>query len=118
MSGAKNKSSVSGMRSIDTKNGNGGDRVCLITFSCMHPPSSSFPILTTYRLAKDRVVFPLTEKGTNDGQIQTYFNSLAPPEGGTAFFDALGSAFYIAAANPSKNEQWLIALTDGDDNQR
>lgn len=100
MSGAKNTSSVAGMRSIYTKDINVSDRVCLITFS-----------------SYNSVIFPLLEKGPNDGRIRMHFDSLRKPEGGTSFFDALGAAFNMAAGNPSTNEQWIIALTDGDDNQ-
>ena len=61
-------------------------------------------------------ILELTMKEGNEEAIKQTIQSLEQPYGRTAFYDAVGYAYAKLEAQTSQNEQWLIALTDGDDN--
>jgi len=100
MSGSKNQASLSGIKSIFDQQVTTSDNVCVITFN-----------------AVSTAVIPLTKKGGNERAIMSQIEQLTHPNGGTAFFDALGSAFAHVATSNNDRDHWIIALTDGDDNQ-
>jgi len=100
MAGGKNKASLEGIRSIFNDQVNSNDNVSVITFN-----------------TESNQVFPLQQKGGHEKEILNHIEFLTYPNGGTAFFDALGTAFEAVGKASNKRDQWIIALTDGDDNQ-
>jgi tetratricopeptide (TPR) repeat protein len=99
MSGRRIKAAVNGMEKIFKDQVNPQDLISLILFD-----SSS------------RVLIRPTMKEGNEKPIMQMFQKLNQPHGATAYYDALGQAFEDFLARPTPNEQWIIALTDGDDN--
>jgi tetratricopeptide (TPR) repeat protein len=100
MAGKRIKSALRGIKNIYKDQTNPNDIVSLITFS-----------------TNSRVIFePDTKEGT-EKKFMKLLARLTKPGGGTAFYDALKDAFDDYYRRPSPNDQWIIALTDGDDNQ-
>ncbi|MCH8908593.1 MAG: tetratricopeptide repeat protein, partial [Candidatus Heimdallarchaeota archaeon] len=99
MSGRRIRAAVSGIRNIFKNQVNPGDTASLILFDY-----------------QSRVIISPILKEGNEKLFMSSFQRLNRPSGGTAFYDALGLAFNDFLHRPSTNEQWIIALTDGDDN--
>jgi tetratricopeptide (TPR) repeat protein len=99
MSGKRIKAAVQGIRNIFKDQVNSYDMVSLIIFDVY-----------------SQVLIPPVQKEGNEKLFMQTFQKLDRPNGGTAFFDALSMAFYDFITRPTSNEQWIIALTDGDDN--
>jgi tetratricopeptide (TPR) repeat protein len=59
-------------------------------------------------------VFKFNKKGDSRNEFHKAINDLLRPIGGTALYDAMGIAFNTI--QNLSNEQWIIVLTDGDDN--
>jgi len=103
MAGAKNKASLQGMRDVYEKCIRAADRVSLVIFN-----------------EKCETVLPLVSRQDRHEHILQQLNRYTRPNGGTAFFDALGIAFDMCAHNQAagiNTDKWIIALTDGEDNQ-
>jgi len=63
-------------------------------------------------------LFPLLEKKDNNMKILEHFSRIGSPTGGTSFFDAIGVCLdQLEAKVPHADQQWIVALTDGEDNQ-
>jgi len=58
----------------------------------------------------------LKAKSANEEKFRNLFMTLTSPLGGTSFFDALDTAMNELSKSKSKREKWIIALTDGEDN--
>ncbi len=64
------------------------------------------------------IIFTLAEKKRNTIQLRRQFEDSLKPSGGTALYSALMEAMRLfQKADPRENTQWIIALTDGDDNE-
>ena len=64
------------------------------------------------------VVFSLVEKKKNTVFLRKSIEDSHKPSGGTAFYNALFEALKIfARAEQRLVSKWIIALTDGDDNE-
>ena len=99
MRGRRIAASLRGLIEIFQNQINPNDRVSFLTFS---------------EFVQEQI--ELTDKEGNEEEILSTINSLEQPYGTTAFYDALGYAYSKLEAQEGSNEQWLIALTDGDDN--
>ncbi|MCY3414724.1 MAG: tetratricopeptide repeat protein [Candidatus Heimdallarchaeota archaeon] len=99
MSGRRIKSAVNGMRNIFDNQVNDDDFVSIIKFSDI----TSF------------VVRPLRKDESKD-IFQSAFRRLNRPSGATAFYDALGLSIKEFIERPTSIDQFIVALTDGDDN--
>ncbi|MHA2253238.1 MAG: tetratricopeptide repeat protein [Candidatus Kariarchaeaceae archaeon] len=99
MSGKRITAAVNGIRNIFKDQVNSQDLVSLILFD-----------------TQSRVLIPPVTKEDNEKRFMQTFAKLNRPTGGTAFYDALNQAFADFISRPTPNEQWIIALTDGDDN--
>jgi len=103
MSGAKNRAALKGMKDIYDLRVREADKVSLILFS-----------------SSMEIALPLMAKGANHAHILQQLGRYTSPNGGTAFFDALGEAFRQLTspeAAASNSDKWIVALTDGEDNQ-
>lgn len=99
MAGKKNRASVKGVQDIFKNQVNDGDIVSLILFE-----------------SQTKTIFSPMKKEGNERAFLLELDRLKYPMGATAMFDAIGLAFSDFIARPTNNEQWIIALTDGDDN--
>jgi len=99
MAGRRIRAAVDGMRNIFKGQINDQDKVSIITFDT-----------NTTTHVEPRL------KGEHIKEFMLTFDNLDRPYGATAMYDALGTAFANYLSNPSSSTQWIILLTDGDDN--
>ncbi|MCY3414345.1 MAG: tetratricopeptide repeat protein [Candidatus Heimdallarchaeota archaeon] len=99
MSGKRIRNATQGILNIFNNQVNPKDLVSLIIFH------------STYRV----LIHPTLKEEVEREFINTVGN-LTRPGGATAFYDALGHSMQDFIDRPSQKEQWVIALTDGDDN--
>ena len=104
MSGMKIRSAVSNLENIVQQYIFGQDSVMFLTFN---------NILTT--------VLPMTTKELNEQKITDQIKTMTSPNNGTALYDAIKFAIQTLTQNPSGSthvtSDWVVALTDGEDNQ-
>ncbi|MHA2504498.1 MAG: VWA domain-containing protein, partial [Candidatus Kariarchaeaceae archaeon] len=99
MAGKRIISAVAGMRNIFKDQIGDRDTVSIISFD-----------------SESRILVPPKVKGENIREYMLTFDNLNRPYGATAMYDALGEAFNDFLNRPSSSTQWIICLTDGDDN--
>ena len=64
------------------------------------------------------IVFTLVEKSKSTTVLRRNIEESTKPSGGTAFYNAIYEALKIfQRAEPRNSNKWIIALTDGDDNE-
>lgn len=64
------------------------------------------------------IVFSLVEKKKNTIQLRKMFQDSTRPAGGTALYQAINEALKLFyKAETKDNTKWIVALTDGDDNE-
>ena len=63
------------------------------------------------------VILPPIQKGGNEEYIQNIIRRIRPTQYQTALFDAIGDSFNLINQRISDEHKWVIALTDGMDNQ-
>ena len=64
------------------------------------------------------VVFSLVEKKKNVSFLRKNIEDSLKPNGGTALYNAIFEGLKIMSkAEPKNNAKWIVALTDGDDNE-
>jgi len=96
MSGSRIKAAVSSMLMIFDEYTHENDEIACVTFAF-----------------KPETIFSFQTKSTAQ---RNQLAQLVNPSGGTAFYDAISSAINMFAKSSRKaNQQWLVALTDGED---
>ena len=63
------------------------------------------------------VILPPTQKGGNEENIRGIISRIRATRYQTAMFDAIGDSFNLVNQRISDEHKWVIALTDGMDNQ-
>jgi tetratricopeptide (TPR) repeat protein len=63
-------------------------------------------------------LLPLTVKVGQEAMIEEQIQSLKAPNGSTAFYDAVNICLksFGSSSSPSSGSDWIVALTDGEDN--
>lgn len=101
MSGGKHRISMRNMRMVFNDYVNDDDSVMFIYFS-----------------SRVNVAWDLMPKKGNEPMMNGQFDKLVMPGGGTAYYDAIGEAVkQLGERGNKQQQQWIIALTDGDDNR-
>jgi len=100
MSGAKIKAAVENIQIIFQNNIHMQDSVLLIAFNSYVTQ-----------------IIPITRKLGNERMISDKIASLTEPNGGTAFYFAMTESLKILMREPRTRNDWIIALTDGDDSE-
>ena len=67
--------------------------------------------------SKSEVILRPTQKGGNEDRIRDIIRNIRATRYQTAFFDAVGDSFDLINRKISDEQKWIIALTDGMDNQ-
>ncbi len=67
--------------------------------------------------SKSEVILRPTQKGGNEDRIRNIIRNIRATRYQTAFFDAVGDSFDLINRKVSDEHKWIIALTDGMDNQ-
>lgn len=64
------------------------------------------------------VVFSIVEKKKNTDHLRRQIEDSTKPYGSTALYNSLYEAIKLfAKAEPKNNSKWIVALSDGDDNE-
>lgn len=100
MSGTKIRSARENLEMIFNKHIHSDDSISIITFN-----------------ERVTTILPLTMKRGNEETITNDINRLTSPNGSTAFYDAVHRSLMMLKSSTSfTSNDWIIALTDGDDN--
>ncbi|MHA1518629.1 MAG: cache domain-containing protein [Promethearchaeota archaeon] len=67
--------------------------------------------------SQSEVILHPTQKGGNEDRIRNVIRNIRATRYQTAFFDAVGDSFDLINRRISDEQKWIIALTDGMDNQ-
>lgn len=100
MQGVRMQAAVKGALEIYDNQVNPQDEVSIIVFHSV-----------------SEVILRPTQKGGNEDRIRNILANIRATRYQTAFFDALGDSFNIVNQRISDEHKWIIALTDGMDNQ-
>jgi tetratricopeptide (TPR) repeat protein/uncharacterized protein YegL len=98
MSGTKIKAAVNSMLMIFDEHIGDSDEVMLVQFT-----------------QKVTVIFPLKSKGSDKDNMRQKISNMTNPNGSTAFRDGVSFALNALKSKSGSND-WVISLTDGDDN--
>jgi len=100
MSGMKINSAVDSILTIYDKHMQPSDELMLLCFN-----------------NKATIVVDMVAKGRDPKTTRNQINSQRSPNGGTALFDAIRIAADTLQRDPRDFTHWIVALTDGDDNE-
>eukprot|EP01031_Cornospumella_fuschlensis_P028932 gene28932-34918_t len=98
MAGTKIRAAVSNLQDMLQKNIAAADSIALLSFNTSVTD-----------------VLPLTKKEGNEARISSLISSMDAPTGSTVLYDGISAAYTKLSTHATSND-WVVVLTDGEDN--